>query len=69
LRSAGAQAGFSHSEPPVGPPKNQGRMQVHFTGCSEGDVRYDIPSPGPQGEVLIQRIVQDNAPFCESISR
>jgi hypothetical protein len=69
LCSAGAQAGFSHTEPPVGPPENQGTMQVHFTGCNEGEVRHDIPSLGLQGEVPIRPSVQDNVPFCESTKR
>jgi hypothetical protein len=60
---------FDSAEPPVGPPENQGTMQVHFTGCNGGEVSYDIPSLGLRGEVPIQRIVQDNVPFCESISR
>lgn len=60
---------FDSAEPPVGPPENRGTMQVHFTGCNAGEVRYDIPSLGLQGEVPIQRIVQDNVPFCESIKR
>lgn len=60
---------FDSAEPPVGPPVQDGTMQVRFSGCNGGMVSYDIPSAGLPGEVPIQRIALDNVAVCESLSR
>ncbi len=39
-------------------------MEIIWSGCNEGLVKYDIPSLMLMGEVPIQRIVEDNVPAC-----
>jgi hypothetical protein len=57
---------FDSAVPAVGPPVQDGTMEVRFSGCNAGVIRYDIPSVGLAGEVPIQRIVLDNVSLCES---
>ncbi len=45
-----------------------GTMTVTFTDCNTGTVEYDIPSVGVSGAVPIQRLANDNIPFCESLA-
>lgn len=39
-------------------------IEIVWTGCNEGVVKYDIPSLGLMGEIPIERIVQDNVAAC-----
>jgi endonuclease I len=55
---------FDSAAPAVGPPVQDGTMQVRFSGCNAGVISYDIPSVGLAGEVPIQRIVLDNVALC-----
>lgn len=45
-----------------------GTITVTFTDCSSGVVEYDITSVGRTGSVPIQRLANDNIPFCESLA-
>ena len=60
---------FDSAAPAVGPPVQDGTMQVRFSGCNAGVVSYDIPSVGLAGDVPIQRIVLDNVALCESLGQ
>jgi len=60
---------FDAAEPAVGPPVQDGTMEVRFSGCNAGVITYDIPSAGLAGEVPIERIVLDNVALCESLGQ
>jgi hypothetical protein len=42
-----------------------GTMTVVFNDCNTAELTYDFPGPGVQGTIPLQRIVPDNAAFCE----
>ncbi len=42
-----------------------GTMTVVFNDCNTAELTYDFPGPGVQGTISLQRIVPDNAAFCE----
>jgi len=60
---------FDSAAPAVGPPVQDGTMQVRFSGCNAGVISYDLPSAGLAGEVPIERIVLDNVALCESLGQ
>jgi endonuclease I len=60
---------FDSAAPAVGPPVQDGTMEVRFSGCNAGVVSYDIPSVDSAGEVPIERIVLDNVGLCESLGQ
>jgi hypothetical protein len=42
-------------------------MTVEFLTCNEARISYDIPSLALAGEILAQRIVEDNVALCEAL--
>jgi endonuclease I len=60
---------FDSAEPVVGPPVQDGTMQLKFSGCNAGVISYNIPSVDLSGEVPIERIVLDNVALCESLGQ
>jgi len=46
-----------------------GSITLSFTDCNNGTVAYDIPSIARQGSVPIERVAQDNAALCETLSQ
>jgi hypothetical protein len=44
-------------------------MQVQFTDCNAGVIKYNIPSVSRSGEVPIERIVLDNVALCEALGK
>jgi hypothetical protein len=59
---------FDSSDPAPDVPTAEGTMEVIFLNCTEGLVKYDIPSLGLMGEIPIQRIAPDNVSLCEALS-
>ena len=58
---------FDSGEPPVDITQYPGAtMEITWTSCNAGIVKYNIPSLNLMGEVAIQRIVEDNVPACEA---
>ena len=41
-------------------------IEIVWSSCTEGVLKYDIPSLGLSGEISIQRIVEDNVAACEA---
>jgi hypothetical protein len=60
---------FDSAEPAVGPPVQDGTMQLRFSGCNAGMIAYEIPSLDLSGEVPIERIALDNVALCESLGQ
>jgi hypothetical protein len=56
---------FDSPEPPV---ENMpdGTMTITWNDCTSATLTYDIPSAG-QGEIPLQRIVNDNVALCEAL--
>ena len=53
---------FDSGDPPVTVEQLAGAtIEIVWTGCNEGVLKYNIPSLGLSGEIPIQRIVLDNA--------
>jgi len=53
--------------PPVTTDQLEGAtIEIVWTGCNEGLVKYNIPSLGLSGEIPIERIVLDNVAACEA---
>ncbi len=46
-----------------------GTMTIEFTDCENGLVTYDITSLDLSDEIPIERIVLDNVPLCEMLSK
>lgn len=56
---------FDSAEPPVTTEAYEGAtIEIVWSGCNEGVLKYDIPTLGLMGEIPIQRIVLDNVPAC-----
>ena len=56
---------FDSAEPPVSTEQMEGAtIEIIWTGCNEGLVKYDIPTLGLSGEIPIQRIVLDHVAAC-----
>ena len=60
---------FDSAEPAVTTEQLEGAtIEIVWSSCEEGVVKYDIPSLGLSGEIPIQRIVLDNVPLCETLA-
>ena len=58
---------FDSAEPPVTTEQLEGAtIEIVWTDCKTGLVKYNIPSLGLMGEIPIQRIVEDNVAACEA---
>ena len=58
---------FDSGAPPVDTVQYPGAtIEIVWTSCTAGIVKYDIPSLNLMGEVPIQRIAEDNVPACEA---
>ena len=57
---------FDSPEPVVPDPTPSGTMTITWHDCTSATLTYDIPSAG-QGEIPLQRIVEDNVVLCESL--
>jgi plastocyanin len=57
---------FDSGEPPVDIMQYPGAtMEITWSSCKAGIVKYNIPSLNLMGEVAIQRIVEDKVAACE----
>jgi len=55
------------AEPPVTTEQLEGAtIEIVWSSCTEGILKYDIPSLGLSGEISIQRIVDDKVAACEA---
>ena len=55
------------AEPPVTTEQLEGAtIEIVWSSCTEGILKYDIPSLELSGEIPIQRIVDDNVATCEA---
>ena len=55
------------AEPPVTTEQLEGAtIEIVWSSCEEGILKYDIPSLGLSGDIPIQRIVDDNVAACEA---
>ena len=58
---------FDSAEPPVTTEQLEGAtIEIVWTDCKQGILKYDIPSLGLSGEIPIQRIVEDKVAACEA---
>jgi len=58
---------FDSAEPPVDTEQMEGAtIEIVWSGCNEGLVKYNIPSLGLSSEIPIERIVLDKVPACEA---
>ena len=58
---------FDSAEPAVTTEQLEGAtIEIVWSSCTEGVLKYDIPSLGLSGEIPIQRIVEDNVAACEA---
>jgi len=58
---------FDSAEPPVTTEQLEGAtIEIVWTDCKTGLVKYNIPSLGLMGEIPIQRIVEDRVAACEA---
>jgi hypothetical protein len=57
---------FDSPTPPVAPAVPIGSITVVWHDCENATLTYDFDPPGVTGEVDIQRIVPDNAQYCEA---
>ena len=58
---------FDSAEPPVTTEQLEGAtIEIVWSGCNAGVLKYDIPSLGLSGEIPIERIVLDNVAACEA---
>ena len=61
------QGGVFNSAEPAVVHSADGTIEVIFSGCNAGMIRYNITSPGATGQVPIERIALDNVPLCEAL--
>ncbi len=58
---------FDSSQPPVTTEQLEGAtIEIVWTDCKTGLVKYNIPTLGLSGDIPIERIVPDNIPACEA---
>ena len=58
---------FDSAEPAVTTEQLEGAtIEIVWSSCTEGVLKYDIPSLGLSGEIPIQRILEDNVAACEA---
>jgi len=61
---------FNAPEPfPSTDPAGDGTIELEFSDCTTGVVKYDITSLGLSGEIPIQRVAPDNVALCEEMVR
>lgn len=58
---------FDSANPPKENPDQDGTMTVEFFDCSTGQVTYDLGTANVQGQVPIQRVINDAVDLCESL--
>jgi hypothetical protein len=61
------QGGIFDSHDPVPTQGPDGTMEVKFTSCNEGTVKFNIPSVPVSGTIPITRVANDNVPVCEAL--
>ena len=61
---------FDSSEPAAqnSAPGSVGTVELEFENCSKGIVRYSMSGLGLEGEIPIERIVDDNVALCEALA-
>ena len=58
---------FDSAEPPVDTVQYEGAtIEIVWTDCKQGLVKYNIPTLGLMGEIPIERIVEDKVAACEA---
>ncbi len=58
---------FDSAEPPVTTEQLEGAtIEIVWTDCKTGLVKYNIPTLGLMGEIPIERIVEDKVAACEA---
>jgi hypothetical protein len=58
---------FDSGEPPVETTQYEGAtIEIVWSGCNEGILKYNIATLGLSGEIPIERIILDNVPACEA---
>jgi hypothetical protein len=57
---------FDSVSPPVSPAVPIGTIEIVWHDCENATVSYDLDPPGVRGEIEIQRVVNDNAAYCEA---
>lgn len=57
---------FDAASPPVGNPTAIGTVTIVWHDCENATLTYDFDPPGVSGEIDLQRIVTDNARYCEA---
>ena len=58
---------FDSSEPPVDLVQLEGAtIEIVWTDCEQGLVKYDIPLLGWMGEIPIERVAPDKVAACEA---
>jgi PKD repeat protein len=58
---------FDSDELPVDTTPYEGAtIEIVWSGCNEGILKYNIPTLGLSGEIPIERIILDNVPACEA---
>lgn len=58
---------FDSPEPMVTNDSEYGTIEVTFENCDLAVIRYDLPGPALQGEVVLERVVKDNVALCEAL--
>ena len=59
---------FDSAEPPVDTVQYEGAtIEIVWTDCKKGLVKYNIPTLGLMGEIPIERIVEDKVAACEAV--
>ncbi len=59
---------FNASSPLPVQDTNYGTMDIEFTNCRTGIVKFDFPTAGQSGEFAIQRVLENNVALCETLS-
>jgi hypothetical protein len=57
---------FDSASPAVPPPTAIGTITIVWHDCSSATLTYNLDPPGVSGEVELERIVTDNAAYCEA---
>jgi hypothetical protein len=63
-----ADGGVFDDSPPEPVQEQDGTIEVEFTDCETGVVKFNIPSINQTGQVPIQRLTPDNVPLCEQLN-
>jgi len=56
---------FDQATPPVQRDPLYGTLQVQFSDCAHGEIRFDLPAVGRSGTIPITRVSADNVKVCE----